>query len=136
MRKLDRCIIHKKGKELQTMEQKESKLFVKKIYQVLNEKKAMDIRIIDIRNITVVADYFIIASAKNSLQMSALQDAVDEVMYREGIQSRQIEGNKNSTWILMDYEDIIVHIFSTEDRLFYDLERIWQDGILVSPEEL
>ena len=118
------------------MDQEQIKELVRAIYEVLNSKKAIDIRVIDIRDITVVADYFIIASANNPLQMIALQDAVDEVMVRNGIQSKQIEGNKNSTWILMDYEDIIVHIFSAEDRLFYDLERIWQDGIPIDPEEL
>ena len=118
------------------MTQEESKKFVKKIYEALDAKKAKDIRIIDIRDITVVADYFIIASAANPLQMAALQDAVDEIMYKNGIQSKQVEGNKNSTWILMDYEDIIIHIFSSEDRLFYDLERIWQDGVQVDPSEI
>ena len=118
------------------MEQDKIKDLVKRIYEAMDAKKAMDIRVIDIRDITVVADYFIIASARNPLQMAALQDAVDEIMVRSGIQSKQVEGNKNSTWILMDYEDIIVHIFSAEDRLFYDLERIWQDGIQVDPAEL
>ncbi|MBR1635022.1 MAG: ribosome silencing factor [Lachnospiraceae bacterium] len=118
------------------MNQEQSKELVKKIYDALDGKKAVDIRIIDIRDITVVADYFVIASAANPLQMAALQDAVDEVMFKNGIQSKQVEGNKNSTWLLMDYEDIIVHLFSSEDRIFYDLERIWQDGVQVSPEDL
>lgn len=118
------------------MNQEQSRELVKKIYDALDAKKAEDIRVIDIRDITVVADYFVIASAANPLQMAALQDAVDEIMFKNGIQSKQVEGNKNSTWLLMDYEDIIVHLFSTEDRIFYDLERIWQDGVQVSPEEL
>ena len=57
-----------------------------------------------------------------------IADAVDEAMYTNGVHSKQVEGNSNSTWILMDYQDIIVHLFSKEDRLFYDLERIWKDG--------
>lgn len=118
------------------MEQEKIREYVKLIYEALSSKKAEDVRIIDIRKITVVADYFIIASASNPLQMSALQEAADEVMVRNGIEAKQIEGNKNSTWVLMDYEDIIVHLFSKEDRLFYDLERIWQDGVEVAPEEL
>lgn len=118
------------------MELAEEKKLVKEIANVLSQKKAEDIRVIDIRDITVVADYFVIASASNPLQMSALQDAVDELMYKNNKESKQIEGNKNSTWILMDYEDIIVHIFSTEDRLFYDLDRIWQDGVEVDVDEL
>ena len=118
------------------MEPEQIKALVKEIYHALSEKKAQDIRIIDIRDLTVVADYFLIASAGNPLQMAALQDAVDEVLFKHGIQSKQIEGKKDSTWILMDYEDIIVHLFTVEDRAFYDLERIWQDGVQVSPEDL
>ncbi len=117
------------------MTQENSKILTKQIYHVLDEKKAIDIRVIDITAISVVADYFVIASAANPLQMNALQDAVDEIMAKNGIPSKNIEGNKNSTWLLLDYEDIIIHIFTEEDRIFYDLERIWQDGIPVSPEE-
>ncbi len=118
------------------MEQDKISDIVKKIYDALSAKKAEDIRILDIRDLTVVADYFLIASANNPLQMMALLDAVDEVMTKCGIHSRQVEGNRNSTWVLMDYEDIVVHLFTAEDRLFYDLERIWQDGIQVNVEEL
>ena len=63
-------------------------------------------------------------------------DAVDEALHEAGCQLKQTEGNRNSTWILMDYTDIIVHVFSREDRLFYDLERIWTDGKEISPDEL
>ena len=107
-----------------------------KIYQALDDKMAEDISVIDISNISVIADYFIIATAKNQNHLSALQDAADEIMYKNGFQAKQIEGNRNSTWILMDYEDIIIHLFSAEDRLFYNLERIWQDGIKLSEDEL
>ena len=63
-------------------------------------------------------------------------DSVDEQLYKAGYHAKQIEGNQRSSWILMDYSDIIVHIFSKEDRLFYDLERIWRDGKDIDPEEL
>jgi ribosome-associated protein len=84
----------------------------------------------------VIADYFIVASGNNQNQLLAMQDEVDKIMYQNGIHAKQIEGNRSSTWILMDYEDIIVHLFSQEDRLFYNLEKIWQDGIILNPEEL
>ena len=96
--------------------------------KALEDKKAEDIRVIDIGGISVIADYFVMASATNKNQLSAMQDAVDEAFYRQGIHAKSIEGNRSSTWILLDYEDIVVHLFSQEDRLFYDLERIWQDG--------
>ena len=63
-------------------------------------------------------------------------DAVDEELTKSGHNARQIEGNQHSSWILMDYGDIIVHVFSKEDRLFYDLERIWRDGKMIPAEEL
>ncbi len=109
---------------------------VKKIYEALSNKKALNIKVIDITKLTVVADYFVIASASNPLQMAALQDAVDEVMYKNGITTGRIEGKKDSTWLLMDYQDVIVHLFTEQDRKFYDLERIWQDGVMVDPDEL
>ena len=104
---------------------------VKKIASALEDKKAEDITVIDIREISSIADYFVIANGNNPNQLIAMQDAVDEVMYTNGVHSKQVEGNNNSTLILMDYKDIIVHLFSKEDRLFYDLERIWRDGKIV-----
>lgn len=102
----------------------------------LAEKKAEDIRVIDISEISVLADFFIIANGTNPNQIQAMVDAVDEALAKAGQQVKQIEGNQHSSWVLMDYRDIIVHIFSKEDRLFYDLERIWRDGKAMKPEEL
>lgn len=101
---------------------------VKKAAAALEDKKAEEVTILDIRDISTIADYFIIASGSNQNQLTAMQDAVDETMHKCGVSVKQIEGNRNSTWILMDYQDIVVHLFSREDRLFYDLERIWRDG--------
>lgn len=109
---------------------------VKKIATSLEDKKAEDITVIDIHEVSSIADYFVIANGSNSNQLAAMQDAVDEVMYINGVHSKQVEGNSNSTWILMDYQDIIVHLFSKEDRLFYDLERIWRDGKIIDLKEL
>ena len=106
-------------------------------YDALNEKKATDITVIDITGLSVVADYFIIASADNVRQAEALCDNVEEVLGRAGYQCRQIEGKASGNWILMDYNDVIIHIFDKENRLFYDSERIWKDGRkIVSIEEL
>ena len=106
-------------------------------YDALNEKKATDITVIDITGLSVVADYFIIASADNVRQAEALCDNVEEVLGRAGYQCRQIERKASGNWILMDYNDVIIHIFDKENRLFYDIERIWKDGRkIVSIEEL
>lgn len=102
----------------------------------LDDHKAEEVTVIDIREVSPIADYFIIASGNNQNQLQAMRDAADEALYKEGIKVKQIEGNQNSTWILMDYGDIIIHIFSKEDRLFYDLERIWRDGKKMEISEL
>lgn len=107
----------------------------KLICKALDDKKAMDIKIIDISEVSVLADYFVVASASNQNQLVAMQDEVDRVMYENKMQPKSIEGNRQSTWILMDYEDVIVHLFTEEDRLFYDLERIWKDGIIIDSSE-
>ena len=104
---------------------------VKKAVTALEDKKAEDITVIDISEVSSIADYFIIANGSNANQLAAMQDAVDEAFYKAGLQAKQIEGNRNSTWILIDYNDVIVHLFDKEDRLFYDLERIWKDGKIV-----
>lgn len=104
---------------------------VKKAVDALRDKKAEDVTVIDITEISTVADYFIIANGDNQNQLLAMQDAVDEALYKEGLKIKQVEGNNRSSWILMDYQDVIVHLFSKEDRIFYDLERIWRDGKVI-----
>ena len=98
-----------------------SKEMVKIAYEALSDKKGQDIKIIDIQSVSVLADYFIIADGSNPNQ-------VQEMLGKAGCECKQIEGYQSANWILMDYKDIIVHIFCREDRLFYDLERIWRDG--------
>lgn len=105
-------------------------------YNALEDKKAEDIRVIEIGNISVIADYFIIANGNSSSQVSAMVDAVEEALSKKGYEPKRIEGVHSSGWILMDFGDVVVHIFSKEDRLFYDLERIWRDGKTVSLDEL
>ena len=103
--------------------------------KALDEKKAMDIKVIDIHEVSVLADYFIIASGSNQNQVQAMVDNVEEQLGKAGYESKQIEGTKNSSWILMDYGDLIIHIFDEENRLFYDLERIWRDGKTMETNE-
>ncbi|MBQ8053779.1 MAG: ribosome silencing factor [Lachnospiraceae bacterium] len=102
----------------------------------LEEKKAADIRVIDISEVSVLADYFIIANGSNRPQIQALSDEVSEKMEKAGAVLKQTEGYENANWILLDFGDVIVHIFNQENRLLYDLERIWRDGKQVNPEEL
>jgi len=113
-----------------------SQEYCKIAVKALEDKKAEDVKVIDIREISPIADFFIIADGMNQNQIQAMRDAVDEALYKADLKVRQVEGNQSSTWILMDYNDIIIHIFSKEDRLFYDLERIWKDGKEISVDEL
>lgn len=106
----------------------ELKEIVKKIYKIIEDKKGDDIKVIDISKISSIADYFIIAGANNINQVQAISDEIDFILGKEGILPKAVEGNKNATWMLLDYNDIVVHIFLKEDRVFYDLERIWRDG--------
>ena len=118
-------------------EEKDIKELVKLAYNALDEKKASDISIIDISKLSVVADYFIVASADNIRQTAALSDNVEDTLGRAGYEPKQIEGRSSANWILMDYIDVIIHIFDKENRLFYDIERIWKDGRkIVSIDEL
>ncbi len=102
----------------------------------LEEKKGEDIRIIDIRDISPIADYFILANGGNRNQVQAMADEVEEQMQKMGHALKQVEGYSTANWILMDYSDIVVHIFDRESRSFYDLERIWRDGNHMAADEL
>ena len=103
--------------------------------KAIDDKKGQDIKVIDIHNVSVIADYFVIASGTNSNQVQAIVDNVEEQLGRAGYEPKQVEGTRGSNWILMDYGDLIIHVFDEENRLFYDLERIWRDGKEVDAEE-
>ena len=103
--------------------------------RALDDKKAMDVKVIDIHEVSVLADYFVIASGSNQNQVQAMVDNVEEMLTKAGYEPKQIEGTRNSSWILMDYGDLIIHVFDEENRLFYDLERIWRDGKVLEMEE-
>lgn len=102
----------------------------------LEDKKAEEIRVIDISEVSPLADYFIIANGTNRNQVQALADQVEEKLGQLGYERRPIEGYDSANWILLDYKDVIIHIFDRENRGFYDLERIWRDGKPVTKEDL
>ena len=114
----------------------DSKELTKVIYNALDDKKGENIKILDISSVSVIADYFVIANGNNINQVQALADSVKEELYKLGLEPRNVEGYRSASWILLDYTDVIVHVFSKDDRFFYDLERIWRDGIEVNPEEI
>ena len=104
--------------------------------EALEEKKAEDIRIIDISTVSVLGDYFIIANGTNRSQIQALADKVQEKLAKAGYLCRQVEGYQTAGWVLLDFGDLIVHVFDAKNRLLYDLERIWRDGRRVELDEL
>ena len=119
--------------EVETVQAKE---MAKIAYHALDEKKGEDIRIIDIAGISVLADYFIIANGSSESQVQAMVDNVEEEMHKVGYSLKQREGYGSGNWVLLDFGDVIVHVFDKENRLFYDLERIWRDGKNIGIAEL
>ena len=109
---------------------------VKTAVEALRDKKAEDVTVIDITGVSSIADYFIIANGTNESQVRALVDNVEEELAKAGYEVKQREGYGLGSWVLLDFGDIIVHVFDRENRVFYDLERIWRDGKQVDPEEL
>ncbi len=117
------------------MENKSQEM-VRLAIEALEDKKAEDIRVIDISEVSVIADYFIIAGGNNKNQIKAICDNVQEKLGRAGYPEKQIEGYDTANWILIDFVDVIVHIFDKENRLLYDLERIWRDGRQIEVDSL
>ena len=96
--------------------------------EALREKKGRDIIALDVSERTVLTDAFIIVTGTNDRQVSALTDAVDEALTKAGFEKKNVEGYHTGKWILLDFGDLIVHVFDVESRAFYDLERIWRDA--------
>ncbi len=113
----------------------EIKETVQKAVKILDEKLAENIVVIDISKVSVIGDYFIIATGKNVNHVRALSDYVSEGLAKDHIHEKQIEGYENAGWILMDYSDFIIHLFDRENREYYDLERIWRDADFYTVEE-
>lgn len=103
--------------------------------KAIDGKKGLDIQVIKIRDISVLADYMVIATGNSSTHVKALADEVEYRLDEAGISVSHIEGYRSNSWILLDYVDVIVHVFSEEAREFYDLDRLWQDGESVDISE-
>ena len=99
-----------------------------RIARILYDKKAQDITVLNVAHLTVITDYMVIASGRSALQVKALADDVDDALAMEGVTLRAREGQGEGRWIVLDYGTVLVHIFHPEDRRFYHLERLWEDG--------
>lgn len=100
----------------------------KETAKILSDKKGVNVKVIEISDVSVIADYMVIATGNSSTHVKALADEVEEQLDNMGISVSHVEGYRSNSWILLDYVDIIVHVFSNEAREYYDLERLWEDG--------
>lgn len=96
--------------------------------KALSGKNGLDIQVIEISDVSVLADYMVIATGTSTTHVKALADEVEYKLDEAGFSVSHIEGYRSNTWILLDYIDVIVNVFSEEAREFYDLDRLWQDG--------
>ncbi len=103
--------------------------------RAIEDKKGVDLTVIDIAKVSTLADYFIIASGRNDSQVRAILDGIDEGMTKAGYDVRHTEGKDPTMWMLLDYGDVVIHIFNEEGRSFYDLEHLWKDGTRLDAKE-
>lgn len=106
-----------------------------KIIKALDEKKGMDICMIATTQVTVVADYFIIVNGTSNTHVKSLADEVEDALTKEGVNASHVEG-KATGWILLDYDSVVVHVFTKESREYYNLEKLWADGEIVDISSL
>jgi ribosome-associated protein len=106
----------------------ESLELTEKITDLIFSKKGSDIKILDLRELTPIADYFIICSADSDVQVRAIADEIDKKLHEEGIRLWHKEGYKTMNWVLLDYVDVVVHVFKKSIREFYNLEKLWGDA--------
>jgi ribosome-associated protein len=104
--------------------------------RAVDDKKASDMVVLDITSIASFANYFLICSGDSSRQIQAIADEVEQKLRAHGLRPTHIEGYRNAEWILMDYIDLVVHIFSRKARAYYDLERLWRDGKRLDTQKL
>lgn len=95
------------------------------------DKQAKNIRVLDLREITSFADHFVICSGTNARQIQTISDEIESRLKKESERANSIEGYENAEWVLMDYGDYVIHIFSEKSRVYYDLERLWRDARVV-----
>jgi len=109
---------------------------IETIVKALDLKKADDIQVLKIKDLTIISDYFVIANGNSSTQTRALAEEVEFKMKEQGIMPDRTEGYQGSNWIILDYDDIIVHVFYKETRNYYNLERLWSDAEKIDISDL
>lgn len=109
---------------------------IKKAVFAIDDKLGKDIKVLDIHTVSSIADYFIIASGSNKNHVHSIVDNIEELLREDGYHPKQVEGYHSANWILLDYGDMIIHIFDEENRSFYGIDKMWKDGIELSVQDL
>ncbi len=107
-----------------------------KVCQAIEERKGEDVLVLDISQVSSFTDFFILCQGNNGKQIQAISDAIREVLAKEKTRPVHVEGYRNAEWVLLDYVDFVVHIFSESTRRFYNLEKLWSDGTEVNHQAL
>lgn len=115
------------GETLVALDAEDAKTLAEAIAEVLDSKKARDIKVLYVEDKTVIAEYFVICTANSSTQVKALAGEVEYKIGLRGVDAYNVEGRDNGTWLLLDYSNVIVHIFGREAREFYNLDRLYED---------
>ncbi|MEG1687350.1 MAG: ribosome silencing factor [Angelakisella sp.] len=113
-----------------------SEQLVERIVKILDSKQALDITALQIKELTTIGDYFVVAAGNSNTQVKALASEVEDQLSKLGIEPKRVEGTQSALWILMDYYDVIVHIFYKETREFYSIERLWNDAPRLDIEKI
>ena len=106
-----------------------------RISELMMEKKAIDIIIIDVRKITTLTDFFVVCTSESEPQTRAITNHINQKMKEEGVRSWHIEGYEHLNWVLVDFVNIVVHIFSKDTREYYEFERLWADGTITKVQD-
>lgn len=109
-------------------DEEKAKEIALKVAKILDEKKAKNIKILYVNKQTIIADYFVIANGSSRTQVNSLADEVEYKLGLEGIDPTKVEGRGQGTWVLLDYDSVLVHVFNPQSREFYNLEKLWADG--------
>jgi len=112
-----------------------SQLHAQRISELMLDKKALDIIIIDVRKITTLTDFFVVCTSESEPQTRAITDHINLTMKKEGSESWHIEGYQHLDWVLVDFVNIVAHIFSKETREYYEFERLWADGVITTVQD-
>ncbi len=111
----------------------EPKALASRIAEILDSKGATDIQLLEVGHMTSITDFFVVASGRNVQNVHTLAEDLEEKLAEEGIEPRRKEGKNGARWIVLDYAQVIVHIFHPEERQYYNMERLWQDGTNQEP---